>query len=49
METLRDLPELEALEDAGLLGRQDEASELPLGVADQADYDAQQFEGFEEL
>lgn len=50
LETLRDLPELEALEDAGLLGRQaEEAAQVPLGAADQAGYDAQEFEGFDEL
>lgn len=44
LETLRDLPELEALEDAGLLGRQDEGSaEPPLGVADETSDDAYEF------
>lgn len=49
LETLRDLPDLEALENAGLLGREAEGSaEPPIGVTDEAGYDAVELEGFEE-
>jgi chromosome segregation and condensation protein ScpB len=34
--TLRDLPDIEALEDAGLLSRQEMASDMPLGTGDDA-------------
>ncbi|MGJ7041453.1 segregation and condensation protein B [Shinella sp. BE166] len=34
LKTLRDLPDIEALEDAGLLSRQEMAADVPLGTAD---------------
>ncbi|MDX3975279.1 SMC-Scp complex subunit ScpB [Shinella sp.] len=34
--TLRDLPDIEALEDAGLLSRQEMATDMPLGAGDDA-------------
>lgn len=49
LETLRDLPDLEILEDAGLLGRADHrAAHPPLGAGDEAGLDVQEFEDFEE-
>ena len=34
LKTLRDLPDIEALEDAGLLSRQEMAADVPLGTSD---------------
>ena len=49
LETLRDLPELEALEDAGLLDRQGRPpGETALGVTAEAGYDAGELEGWDD-
>lgn len=47
LETLRDLPEVEALEDAGLLNRHGHAADaMPMGEEDDEDPDNQDGEGF---
>jgi segregation and condensation protein B len=49
LDTLRDLPDLEALEDAGLLGGHGEGpAAMPIGGTGGADADAEDLEAFEE-